>query len=343
MTLCPRRGTLPLADKAPGRMLGSRLRQLVMLGLASFLLALPAARAKAQTVWFAPVDPVAKYAPQKGEKDFMQLFADPAAWRRGLRRVKVIQFYTQYIDQAPDDQLKTIFQFLREHDIALAMETWVLHGGPNNCGRGEGYLPNAQLPTRLAQRIKALGGDLAYVTIDESFGGNRGPAGCHLTSAAAAADAAATFAVYRTVFPQVRIGDTENLPLASDPGWFADYAQWADAFQKASGMPFAYFHMDVAWNSPTWDYSIATFNKLLAQRRIPFGVIFNATQGATSNAAWMSSAEENIDKYRAARLPRPAQVVFETWDPYPTKALPESSPTSHTYLIDYYFKHRPHQ
>jgi hypothetical protein len=318
-------------------MRGRSVQKLVLFIIASLLILFPAVAGYAQVVWFGPVDPVAKYGAKKGESDFMNLFSDPAAWRQALQRVKVIKFYTEFIDQARDDQLSTIFQFLRQHNIALAIDTWFLHSGPSGCGHGEGYLPNSELPTRIVQRIKRLGGNLAYVSIDESFGANRAAAGCHLSSAEAAKDAASTFAIYRNAFPNVQIGDIENLPVGNNPRWFSDYAQWADSFKKAAATPFAFFQMDVDWNSPTWQFSISAFNRLLSQRGIPFGVIFNGSAGAKSDTAWIASAEQNIARYRAARLPQPSQAVFQTWDQYPSRVLPETSPTSLTYLVGYYF------
>ncbi len=318
-------------------MLGYNVRRFVVLAFASLLILFPAVAGYAQVVWFGPVDPVAKYGAKKGESDFMNLFSDPAAWRQALQRIKVMKFYTEFIDLARDDQLRTIFQFLRQHNIALAIDTWFLHSGPSGCGRGEGYLPNSALPTGIAQRIKRLGGNLAYVSIDESFGANRAAAGCHLSSAEAAKDAASTFAIYRNLFPNVQIGDIENLPVGNNPRWFSDYTQWADSFRKAAAMPFAYFQMDVDWNSPTWHFSISSFNRWLSQRGILFGVIFNGSAGAKSDTAWITSAEQNIARYRAAGLPQPSQAVFQTWDQFPSRVLPETSPTSLTYLINQYF------
>ena len=122
-----------------------------------------------RSVWFGPVDPVAKYGAKKGESDFMNLFSEPRRMASSAAAGKGNEILHRVIDQARDDQLRTIFQFLRQHNIALAIDTWFLHSGPSGCGRGEGYLPNSALPTRIAQRIKRLGGNLAYVSIDESL------------------------------------------------------------------------------------------------------------------------------------------------------------------------------
>jgi hypothetical protein len=313
---------------------------LILAGL--FLTAIGAAQGEARDagqIWFAPVDPIADYGERKGQSDFMRLFADPAAWPDSLATINVIQLYSQFIDQASDDQLRTVFAFLKAHEIGLAVETWVLHPGANGCGTGlEGYLPRPDLPARFAARIKALGGDLRYITVDESFGANRMPSGCRLPPGEAAKEAGKVFAIYRAQFPQVHLGNTENLPTGDDPAWFSQYQEWADGLRRDTGRPLAYFHWDVDWRQPAWAYSARRFKPVLARRGIPFGVIFNATPGMVSSAAWVDSAIGNIERYRKAALPEPEHAVFQSWDAYPQSALPEDAPPGHLYLIRYYLR-----
>jgi hypothetical protein len=87
----------------------------ILLRLALFLLLLPALPGMAQDmrrpapperpeVWFAPLDSVANYA-QGGERDFMSLFSNQAAWSNALPRIDVMKFYSAFVDQASDDQL----------------------------------------------------------------------------------------------------------------------------------------------------------------------------------------------------------------------------------------------
>jgi hypothetical protein len=59
--------------------------------------------------------------------------------------------------------------------------------------------------------------------------------------------------------------------------------------------------------------------------------------GDGPDAAWMLSAERNIDAIRALKINPPDHLVFSTWHSHPTKNLPETSPEAFTHLIDYYF------
>ncbi|MGA8602271.1 MAG: hypothetical protein WB663_12895, partial [Beijerinckiaceae bacterium] len=126
----------------------------------------------------------------------MSLFSNQAAWSNALSRIDVMKFYSAFVDQASDDQLRTVVQFLNAHNIKIAVETWVLHHGANGCGlqpKGdniEGYLPKGRddLPKNIAARIRRAGGVISYVAIDESYAANKNQYGCHLSDDEAAND-----------------------------------------------------------------------------------------------------------------------------------------------------------
>jgi len=192
----------------------------ILLRLALFLLLLPALPGMAQDmrrpapperpeVWFAPLDSVANYA-QGGERDFISLFSNQAAWSNALSRIDVMKFYSAFVDQASDDQLRTVVQFLNAHNIKIAVETWVLHHGANGCGlqpKGdniEGYLPKGRddLPENIAAHIRRAGGVIRMLPL---------------------------------MNPDVQLGDIEILPGTATPQWIDDYLGWADAIEKRTG------------------------------------------------------------------------------------------------------------
>ncbi|MEA2840912.1 MAG: hypothetical protein QOF41_2242 [Methylobacteriaceae bacterium] len=293
-------------------------------------------------VWFAPLDSVADYG-YRGVSDFMQLFKDDTVWPKALSRIEVIKLYSQFVDQASEEQLRTVVQFLNTHNIKIAVETWVLHHGPNSCGYRpngdniEGYLPRGRedLPDSLARRIRTAGGVISYVAIDESYAANKDQHGCHLSKDEAAKDVGSVLTTYKTYFPDVRLGDIENLPGTATQPWMDDYFDWADAIQNVTGAPLAFFHMDVDWNSPNWGDAIPAFVQRLNERGIPFGTIQNGTFGSQAN--WMASAMNNVLRYRSRGLPAPQHVIFQSWEAYPKTALPEDHPSGLLYLINFYF------
>jgi hypothetical protein len=293
-------------------------------------------------VWFAPLDSVANYG-HGGASDFMQLFTNDDVWPNALSRIEVIKFYSQFVDQANEEQLRTVVQFLNRHNIKIAVETWVLHHGQNGCGYQpngdniEGYLPRGrdELPDRLAARIRTAGGVISYVAIDESYAANKSQYGCHLSNDEAAKDVGSILATYKKYFPNVQLGDIENLPGTATQQWMDDYLGWADAIQKVTGAPLAFFHMDVDWNSPDWGNAIPAFVARLRERGIPFGIIQNGTFGSQAN--WVASAMNNVLRYRSKGLPAPQDVIFQSWESYPKTALPEDQPWGLLYLVNFYF------
>lgn len=318
-----------------------RLAALLLTGIAAHVVWLPA-RAAEPGVWMSTNDPT-----HGGASDFWQMFEPNAPWQSAKRRVAVFGIDQNLVSNGPPDKLRQFFASLREDHIALAvgigMLTW-----SEQCGKHvEGYVP-AGSSTYVANRIKSLGGELAYVAIDEALWFGRwysGANACHSSIEAIAADVAANFRDYKTVFPNVRLGDVE--PFGPPPGgdrpgasWVNTTQAWIDALKAATGTQLAFFHEDITdWHRPLSAY-LPELARLMATNHISFAPIFIAASGSGPDAAWMKSAEQNIDIIRAIDMPPPDHVVFATWYPYPTKNLPETSSEAFTHLIDYYFARR---
>lgn len=289
-------------------------------------------------VFFAGQDPYAIYTGKTGEVDFDQLFTAPSTWASGLSHVNVLLFYAQFWDQAPADKLKMVIDFANAHGLALAMEIGLEKVGTNGCGTGvEGYVTDG-IPLRIAKKIAAAGGDLRYVSLDESFGANRNGTGCAVSAADSARQVIAKYKVMQTIFPELLIGDTENLPTGANPQWFSDYASWVDTFENESTSRLQFFHVDVDWANPGYNYSFASARAMLSSKNVPFGVIFNENAGVAADASsWTYSAIDNIRRYRQAGFTDPDHVVFQTWSAYSTQATPETALTAQTYLLPAYY------
>jgi hypothetical protein len=127
----------------------------------------------------------------------------------------------------PANELRQFYAYLKESHIALAigigMLTW-----SDQCGKHvEGYVPPGG-SDYVAKRIKSLGGELAYIGIDEAFWFGRyysGANACHASVDTLAADVAANFKAYQAIFPNVRLGDVE--PLGPPPGGDRPGSSWA--------------------------------------------------------------------------------------------------------------------
>lgn len=306
---------------------------------------------QAQTIWFSPIIP-ATWNNFIGSVDYLNLFAPGAPWTAASSRIHIFKMYTQMIVTTfpgyfSDGVLQQIFAYLNSHHIALAVEFPPLTPSPPlGCGmrngmRIEGFAGDTALP--LATRIQKLGGNLQYIAFDEpfSFGGlYSGPSACHWTAQQVAANALQNVAAIRTMFPNVIVGDIEPVPdVTGSPNWLSQYTAWIDAWREAAGAPFAFFHFDIVW-PVNWKPGVESLREALAQRGIPFGMIYNGWPTDSTDASWIDDSESHYVAWEAQGGTTPDHVIFQSWYPYPQHVLPESDPTAFTYLIDSYFRQR---
>ena len=290
------------------------------------------------TVWFAPISATSAI-PVQGATDYFDLFSPGAPWSQAASHVRVFKLYTQMILGFSDAQLTGIFADLKRRHIAMAVEFGPLT--PMGCGLGiEGFSGSAAL--QFAQRIQHLGGSLNYLAFDEplTFGAlYTGPQACNWTPLQVAQNAAQSVAQIRSVFPNVVVGDIEVVPDggASDT-WLESYEQWMDAWQQVTGKPLAFFDFDVDW-SGDWHPAVAALSRALLKRNIPAGHIYNGS-GQTSDADWIAAAEQHMTEFETHEQLVADEAIFQSWEPYPKHLLPETDATSHTYLVDQYFRAR---
>lgn len=300
------------------------------------------ARGQSPLIWFCPLDPLVRpEVGYGGSPQYMELFSTEAAWTQAAARVSVYKIYPQWVTQATDEELKTQFADLKRRGIALALE-WGMLTAPENCGRGvEGFGGQATLGA--LRRIQRLGGDLQYIAMDEPiyFGTlYKGNNACRWTLEQMAANAAANIKALHAEFPNVQVGDIEPFPVSeTSPEWLAQYAKGIDALQAAIGGPLAFFHSDIAWFSGDWPAALAGMRREVEARGLPFGVIYNGDDSQRTDADWVGAGESRMTKYEAAAAP-PGHVIFQSWNAYPRKLLPETDADSFTNLINRYFRTR---
>jgi hypothetical protein len=279
-----------------------------------------------------------------GSVDYLDLFVPGASWSEASSRIQVFKLYPEMLSPIfagsfSDATLQMIFSYLNSHHIELAVEFPPLTP-TEACGTGvEGFGGELALP--MATRIQNLGGNLKYLAFDEPFYHGStlysGPNGCQWTPQQIAANALESVAQVRTVFPNVIVGDIEPVPAGED--WLSQYTEGVDAWRAAAGIPFAFFHFDINWQVD-WRPNVESMRQVLQHRGIPFGMIYNGWTTDMSDAQWMTDAENHYAEWEAQGGAVPSQVIFQSWYPYPSHALPESDPTALTYLIDSYFRQR---
>ena len=294
---------------------------------------LPSARAEAPPeIWFAPLPAYTNARLGKiGVTDFQNLFATDADWRHAAANVKVFKFLVPYLRTASDADLATAIAFLKQHHIAIAIEIGLLHDVPQ-CPHLEGHDGDQ---VQIAQRIKRLGGELAYVAADEPlwFGHSvNAKPGCNLDLDALAQEAAATAKAIRTVFPNVEFVDIEPITNFKEPDTAMLFSQWEVSFARAFNEKFAAVDFDIYWPIP-WEQRVNSVFKQLNNQHIPVGVICNGNPADADDSSFLANAKAHCDAFAKATGSSPSRVIFQSWVAHPTRVLPESISDSFTHLI----------
>lgn len=341
---------LPTSPKETRRM--RKLFSLVALGL---LLAGSAMAASSSTptpeIWFF-LRPYAVMANGvDGRQGWQKLFLEPnAPWPPIMDDVQVVALAGN-MKTVPDDVLATAFAKLKQKRIGFAIESlaqsWVGYE-QYKCGHGvEGYTDppgNAQI----ARRIKAAGGELVYVTMDEPlYNGHyyNGPSACHSTIENVAERAAAVMREYQKVFPNVVIGDTEPFPvLTQQPNWQRDYSEWMQAFSKAFGKPIAFLNMDIDWprDHGHWQQSLEQAADFARANHLALGIVYNTAVpgGAKSDERWLKSAADNFTEIEKGLGIAPDKALFESWTPYPHRSITDANGLGEDDLVKRYLQMR---
>lgn len=271
----------------------------------------------------------------------MSLFSPTAPWQQAAARVQVFKVYGEGLDALSDADLTTLLADLKRRNIALGLEWPVLTS--SICGNGiEGFGGSF---LRHAQRIKALGGTLTYLAMQQPFQWGslyKGANSCQWTAQQVAVNALLPINEAKTVFPNLLVGDIMAVPPFRDSSdWPAQFGVWFDTWKSLAGAPMAFFHVDADWTVPNWQAAVTAIRPVAAQRGIPFGMVYNGFLTNESDVAWMGAAEDHFIDYEIRNgNPPPDQVNFQSWNPHPTHVLPETDPTAFTYLIDRYFRTR---
>ena len=314
-------------------------------------LLLIATKASATEIWMAAFEPVWRQIHHWPPNDYMEFFHAGSPWPRVAHAVKAFEFTEKFIETATDAELETVIVDLKRRHIDLAMMGLPLVA-TNVCGRAiEGYGPPHDM-ARAALRVKAHGGTIAYVELDEPlYYGHRfdgrvplpyetyPPIPCHSSIADLAAQSAGKIAELRAVFPDAKIGDVEPVGVyPSSADLAADLAEWISAYRGATGRPLAFFDIDVAWLLPQWPEQFKIAAAAARQAGIPLGVIYNGSRRDLSDATWLASAESHIRLVESMPGGKPERAFFDTWTDNPRKMLPETSPETFTGLIRRYIE-----
>jgi hypothetical protein len=316
-------------------------------------------------VWLAPQSLLP--APLPRDEDFMQMFKPDAPWPVAAAHTQVFKLYGSFVGHTTQARINTIIADLNRRHIAIALENGVLDvpstptppcGG---LGHFEGYGTPAQAK-RIAGMIKAAGGELKYLDMDEPFYNGHfssKPHACHSPIKLLLQQMRPTIAAYREVFPNIVIGETEPTRFPAYAGWQPDLKEWLDGVRQILGRPVAFMHLDIPWTDDGGHVPGATsishepadaitfYHALEDLRRQHLvdgiGIIEDGTLKDTTDAAWVQDARGHLQLLDGQYHLKPDQQIFQSWMPHPSHALPETQPDTLTSLVDWYIDEKqPH-
>jgi len=289
-------------------------------------------------VWLGPVDDMATPSGFLVDQDYQQLFQADAPWQHALSHVSAFEMVRRYVTTQPEPNLRRIFSFLRDHNVALGVTFGMVPA--RNCGDGvEGTAHRPDENTLTARRLKKLDADVKYIVMDEplTFGHYfHGRNACGYSMEELAAGIAGEINKVRGVYPNIPVVDVE---ADSGIGTPAELGQWLDALKKVlgDGAPIS-IRFDVQWESrdKPWRQIAPPLVAAVLQHGYGYGIIFDGTPSDRSSEEWIRTAEGNIKAWEATVKALPDHVMIQSWHRFPETVLPEAKPATLTYLVDWY-------
>ncbi len=322
--------------------LASRIFALVVGFIATVGLATPALSAEPARpqIWLTPFAPLSKPGDTRtGAPDYFDLFKPNAPWSYTAKHVQVFKIYRDQMILMSDAQLTAIIRNLASRHIDLAMESNALID-TSVCNPA---IAKAKPVTPEVLRLKRLGADLRYLAMNEPLTAGhaaRGPNDCQASIPSVAKDVATMLRPLLAIYPQLQIGDIEPIGRHADmPDWPDQIAQWMKAYQVEMGRPLAFLQADTVWGRP-WRQDLVKLAQVTRAAKVRFGVLYDGDFSELSDAGWAEDTAFYAAEVEDTLGLRPDQVIFQSWDRWPRRTLPDSDFTTMTGMVRDYVRLR---
>jgi hypothetical protein len=282
-----------------------------------------------------------------GSLDFMNLFTVDAPWEQSAQQVHVFELFGGWVvhfpwepPEATDAELEQIVKDLNRRGMAIAFGASPLVA-TDNCGKGiEGFFgPEEGLG--IARKLKALGAEVRYVSLDEPFAFGHiysGANACQWTAEKIAGQVHVYIEAIHSIYPEAIIGDDEPLWAGVDP---QEIIGWLDTYQAVTGEALPFLHLDLDFSRPDWPQAAKQIEEATKTRGVEFGIFYLGDAGDATDAEWLNKAFERARRYELEAGGQPDHVIFASWHPRPDAVLPETNSDTFTGLLLRYFLPRP--
>jgi hypothetical protein len=292
----------------------------------------------------AAADPEIWFAPH-GLSDWLNLWSDDAPWQNAMQRTDVIQVVSWWLEYgATDQQILALFDFAKRHHKKIEMETSVVERFLTDpCGNNEGYTTLSDMQYQLAV-LQRLNLHIDILTMDEPvwFGHyDTDPTACQLPMPVLLDRVLADINVLLAYYPDLQIVEIEPVPeLTQNSDWRASENYFHVGLQQQTGKHIQAFQLDLDYNNPAWKQTLRDMREYTHQNNMKLGFYMYGTGYETSSAQWIDDAVRHMETAEGELGVIPDQAIFASWSPYPTNAMPESSPDTMTWLLDRYADRR---
>ena len=301
--------------------------------------AAPDAVAVAPRLWFSPLP---SRGPGFGSQDYMALFNRRASWTKAAKAIAVFKLEQQWVLDAASADLQTLVKDLTRRRIPIAIET-----GPLSNQEGCGWLVNGFLPDPVARtvgaidRVVSFGGTVSQIAFNEpvSFGTSTygGPSACNWTVDQVADRVSVYLDGVMAAYPKLKYGDIES--DHADVDLVAEFIEG----MAARGYPLSFLHWDVDWDGHVhWVEEAAAMAARTRALGPRFGMIYYGRTGAATDAAWLTTARQNMAMFETLTGIRPDDVIFQSWHALPNYVLPELNVAKFANLVTRYADKRTH-
>jgi hypothetical protein len=270
----------------------------------------------------------AKFAPG-AQTDFWQAVNDPSDISSLLPSITDVEIGSDFFKYAPVSDVQSLLKWTAASGVGLELQTGVLPVTTSSgCGWGvEGY---DGLFEQHLQLIKSLGGTVAVLNMDEPlyFGSNAaGTNTCQSPIATIAAETVASIEIAKSIFPDIKVIDTEPVPFTTS------YGTWLADINTLMPGAISEFDADVVWSS-NWSGPLKQDYSMAEQYGVQTGVIIDSDSSNKTDCSWTNAAENNFNSLSQDGLV-PSNILVQSWDSVPTRIGPPSEPCTLSSVASY--------
>jgi len=279
----------------------------------------------------------------QSEPDLTTMLDNNSQWPTVAAKTAVFGMYAGGVIAMGQAALNTAVAQLNAEHMSIELESPSLQA-TSSCGNGvEGFVPSNQslttFTTTYLTMLKTAGATVAYMKVDEPYyyGSVSNEAGaCQWPVAQVAQDVGQFTQLVHSIDPNLAVGDVEPVIENAYPtDVVSALTQWHALYASVNGFGFPFYIADSNFNDPLWPTLDKNLETATHAAGMQFGIIYEGLS-QTTDASWASAVVSQFTTYQGVTGGKPDFVLFQTWEPNPTHALPETNPLALTGIVKTY-------